>query len=112
MIFHCLSFRMVFNLMALSLTAMSAGVIYRNGRGDEEGRFTGPGVDRRGEESPFCRVQKRNRGEESLLENNLEHRTKGGEQGRRGETGDDSSVPISSRKRTQRHLRRYPRGFG
>lgn len=73
---------------------MLADVIYRNGRGDEEGRFTGRGTDRRGEEFVIRRLQKRDWREESLLENNLEHRAKGGEQGRRREAGDDSSVPI------------------
>lgn len=78
------------------MATLSPMSFYRNGRGDEEGRLAGCGVNRRREESSFCRLQKCDWREKGILENNLQHRTKGGEQRCRAETRDDPSVPISS----------------
>ena len=53
----------------------------RNGRGNEERRLLGRGADSGGAKSPVCRLQERDRGQESLLEDHLQHRAEGGAQG-------------------------------
>lgn len=84
----------------------------RDGRGNEEGGVARRWTHCRGEKPALGGVQKRDRCQKSLLENNLQHRTEGGEQGRRGETRDDPSISVSGREGAQRHLRRHTRSFG
>lgn len=84
----------------------------RNGGGHEEGGQTGPGTDGGGTQSAFCRLQERDRCQTRLLAHHLLHRTEGGEQGHRRQTGDDTSVQGTGREGTEGHLLRHPLRFG
>ena len=64
----------------------------RDGGVHEAGGGDGCGADGRGEEPAIGGIQERDRSAASILEDNQQHRTEGGEQGRGRQAQDDSGI--------------------
>lgn len=69
----------------------------RDGGVDEGRGQHGRGAHSGGEEPTISGLQERDRGSESLLEDNQQHRTEGREQGRRGEAEDDPGIQTNGK---------------
>lgn len=66
--------------------------LFRNGCRHEGRGFDGRGADRGGAQPVVGGLQERHRRQTGVLENNLLHRTEGGEQGVRGKTQNDQNL--------------------